>query len=259
MARPIRQFAVDRLEVRVYPDRQSLGEAVAADVAFALKAMLERQARVRVVFAAAPSQNEFLAALAREPGIDWERIVAFQMDEYAGLPPGSPQLFQEYLRKHLFDAVHPGVVHLIELGEDAGRAAARYAQLIEEAPIDVVCLGIGENGHIAFNDPPVANFADPLTVKVVELDEACRLQQVHDGCFAALEEVPRRAVTLTVPALMGGRRLFCTVPGPTKRKAVVRALEGRISTECPASILRTHPDCTLYLDEAASADLGQWN
>ena len=259
MPEAMRQFTVDRLQVRVYPDRESMGASVAADVAFTLKSLLDRQAQARVVFAAAPSQNEFLAALSRQPGIDWKRVVAFHMDEYVGLEPGSPQLFREYLRTHLFDCVQPGAVHLIGLSGDAHEEASRYARLIEEAPIDVVCLGIGENGHIAFNDPAVADFNDPLTAKVVELDEECRLQQVHDGCFATLEEVPRFAITLTIPALMSGRSLFCTVPGPTKRKAVARALRGPITPECPASILRTHPDCTLYLDAASATDVMAWN
>ncbi|MGC8667651.1 MAG: glucosamine-6-phosphate deaminase [Chthonomonadales bacterium] len=255
MPNALRQFTVDRLHVRVYPDRESMGAAVASDVAFALKTLQEHQAWVRMVFAAAPSQNEFLAALAREKGIEWQRVAAFHMDEYVGLPPGSSQLFRKYLRAHLFDKVQPGAVHYIGLGADAAAEAERYAELVEEAPIDIVCLGIGENGHIAFNDPAVADFCDPLTAKVVDLDEECRAQQVHDGCFASLEDVPRQAITLTIPALMSGRRLFCTVPGSAKRKAVLRTLRGPITTSCPASILRTHPDCTLYLDAASAEDV----
>ncbi|MGQ9780217.1 MAG: glucosamine-6-phosphate deaminase [Bacillota bacterium] len=242
------------LSVEIHPDRRSLGRAAGEAVVAKIRELLGRQARVRMVFAAAPSQNEFLETLSAAEGIDWKRVTAFHMDEYLGLSADAPQSFRRYLKEHLFDRVHPGEVHLI-----AGEApspeeeCARYARLLAEAPIDIVCLGIGENGHLAFNDPPVADFADPEMVKVVRLDEACRRQQVHDGCFARLEAVPTHAITLTIPVLFSGGWLYCVVPGPTKREAVKKALTGPISTTCPASILRIHPRARLYLDRDAAA------
>jgi glucosamine-6-phosphate deaminase len=170
------------------------------------------------------------------------------MDEYIGLPADAPQRFGGFLHHELWKVVRPGAVHVIEPGDDPEAESARYAALLGRAPIDLVCLGIGDNGHLAFNDPPVADFADPRAVKVVELDEACRRQQVSDGCFATLSDVPERAITLTVPTLMAGRTLIATVPGANKRAALAAALDGPISESCPASVLRTHPACTLFAD-----------
>ena len=251
---PVRTLSVDRLVVRVYSDRAALGEAAAADAAEAIRAALAARGRVRVAFAAAPSQEEFLAALAETPGLDWSRVTAFQLDEYVGLPEEAPQRFGRFLRTRLFDRVGPGEVHLIGAPVDADgadEACRRYAALVDAAPLDLVCLGIGENGHLAFNDPPVADFEDPERVKLVELDESCRRQQVNDGCFPSLDRVPTHAITLTIPTLLSGRRLVCVVPGPNKRDAVRRALAGPIATSCPASVLHTHPACTLYLDRAS--------
>lgn len=248
LVKPARTFKTDKLETRVFANRADMGRAAANDAADWIRELLGRQKRVRIVFAAAPSQNEFLAGLVAAEGIDWSRIDAFHMDEYIGLPPEAPQRFSRFLRDRLFDVVNPGSVHLVEGNNGAEEECARYGGLLAEAPIDIVCMGIGENGHIAFNDPPVADFADPHIVKPVELDEECRTQQVNDGCFATFDDVPTHALTLTVPTLMSGRKLFCMVPGPTKRKAVRQTLQGPIGTACPASILRTHPDCVLYVD-----------
>lgn len=245
---PVKTELADRLRVRVYASRREMGAAAAADVAACMRELLDRQPQVRIVFAAAPSQNEFLASLIAEPGVDWNRVAAFHMDEYIGLPAQAPQRFGRFLEERLFRHVRPGKVHLIDGCNDPEAECRRYGELIGSAPIDIICLGIGENGHIAFNDPPVADFADPVPMKPVELDEACRRQQVNDGCFPHIEEVPRRALTLTIPAMMSGRRLFCIVPGANKRAAVAQTLRGPVSTACPASILRRHPDCTLYTD-----------
>lgn len=246
--KPIGSRVVDRLRVEVYPDRQALGSAAGADVASAMRALLANKASIRMIFAAAPSQNETLSALAAAPEIDWSRVTAFHMDEYLGLPAGAPQTFSHYVQEHLFERVKPGQVHLIDSANDAGEECRRYGALLRTAPIDLVCLGIGENGHIAFNDPPVADFADRETVKVVALDDACRHQQVNDGCFPSFAAVPTHALTLTIPTLLAGGALFCMVPGPTKRKAVQRTLNGPVSTDCPSTILRRHPNCTLYVD-----------
>ena len=247
-AQPAPVLRFGELSVRRLADRQALGEAAAADIAACLRRILAGGRSPRVIFAAAPSQNEMLAGLVAAEGIEWSRITAFHMDEYIGLPAHARQRFARFLDERLYRQVHPNAIHVIGELTDPEAECRRYATLLKEAPIDVVCLGIGENGHIAFNDPPLADFADPRTMRVVELDEVSRRQQVHDGCFRQLSEVPRRALTLTIPTLLSGRHLFCSVPGATKRAAVERALYGPIDPTCPASILRTHPDCTLYVD-----------
>lgn len=249
---PVKTETVDQLRVRAFANRQAMGRAAGNDIAAAIMALHERQEIVRMVFAAAPSQHEVLDALIGARQIDWARIDAFHMDEYVGLPAGAPQRFAHFLNQKLFYKVSPRTVHLIDGGApDTDRACRQYAALLNEAPIDIVCLGIGENGHIAFNDPPVADFADAARVKRVQLDAACRQQQVNDGCFPTLDAVPTEALTLTIPALLAGRHLFCVVPGPTKTAAVRDVLRGPVTTACPASVLRTHPDCTLYVDPDA--------
>lgn len=246
--KPILTKQVDRLKVKVFTNRVTLGEAAAEQAVKRIIELQGKQENIRIVFAAAPSQNEFLAALVQAEGIDWARITAFHMDEYIGLPKEAPQRFSRFLRDRLFDLVKPGAVQLIDSANNVTEECNRYEGLLKVDKIDIVCMGIGENGHIAFNDPPVADFDDPVWVKAVELDMPCRQQQVNDGCFSVIEAVPTHALTLTIPALMSGASLFCMVPGTTKRRAVFEALLGPISTNCPASILRRHPDCTLFVD-----------
>lgn len=242
------------MDIRIAGTRQEMGRRAAADIARELRRLLETQAHVRMIFAAAPSQQEMLDALAAEREIDWHRITAFHMDEYIGLPAGAPQRFGVWLRSAIFDRVCFARVHLIDPSGDAEATCRRYATLLAEAPIDVVALGVGVNGHLAFNDPP-ADFEDPEAVKVVALDAACRQQQVDDGCFASIDDVPRQAITLTVPTLLGASRLFCCVPGASKQMAVRRMVHDPIHGECPATALRTHPACTVYLDRDSSAML----
>ncbi|WP_240419427.1 glucosamine-6-phosphate deaminase [Paenibacillus periandrae] len=251
MSRPnmIIETNADQLKVKVFDTRAAMGQQAALDVAGKMKQLLGSQPRLRMIFAAAPSQNEVLAGLAVMDGLDWSRVTVFHMDEYIGLSGDAPQAFGKFLKDRLFDRVQPDEVHIINSAGDIAQEAERYSRLLAEAPIDIVCLGIGENGHIAFNDPPFADFQDPLLVKPVELDLECRQQQVNDGCFAGLDQVPTHALTLTIPALSSGKHLFCSVPGPLKREAVKQTLHGPISTACPASILRQHDDCTLYADK----------
>lgn len=210
------EIATHEPAVRRFPDRDALGRAAARDIATTLVRKLAAQPDVRVVFAAAPSQQETLDALAAEPGIDWQRVTAFHMDEYLGLAPEAPQRFGTWLRTALFDRLPFGTVHLIDPPDaDDDEPAARverYDALLAAAPIDLVCLGIGVNGHLAFNDPP-ADLHDAARVRVVELDDVCRQQQVDDGCFDEFDDVPRQAITLTVPALLAADELFCMVPG----------------------------------------------
>lgn len=251
----MRDFQAGRLQVSVHRTNIHMGQCAAADVADELRARLRHQSAVRMVFAAAPSQDTMLEALATADGIDWSRVTALHMDEYVGIDSTVPQSFARYLNERLFDLVRPGRVELIDGSAEPEAEARRYSALLTDGPIDIVCLGIGENGHIAFNDPQFADFADPLLVRVVDLDTRSRQQQVNDGCFAQLADVPERAVTLTVPALTSGQRLFCVVPGRTKAAAVRAALNDPVSTDCPATILREHPACHLYLDtESAPAD-----
>jgi glucosamine-6-phosphate deaminase len=251
---PVSVRQVDKLRIESYSTRPAAGAASAAAIAGELRARLARQDGVRMVFAAAPSQSATLSALCAAPGIDWSRVTAFHMDEYIGLPPEAPERFANWLDRHAFARLPFAVVHRIQPEPDPLAAASAYAAALDEASIDIVCLGIGVNGHIAFNDPPVADFDDPLDVKLVELDEACRQQQVDDDCFRRIEDVPERAITLTIPRLLRADRLFCVVPGRIKREAVRNALHGPISPTCPASIMRRHLDCTLYLDAESDPD-----
>jgi glucosamine-6-phosphate deaminase len=251
---PLRHRTVGRLLVYSFATRRAMGRQAAHDIAVEIRSRLAGVAAMRMIFAAAPSQADMIEALIAEPDIDWRRITAFHMDEYIGLPAGAPQRFAVWLRERLFDRVPFAAVHPILPEGDPHAAAACYAALLDAAPIDIVCLGIGVNGHIAFNDPPVADFADPQDVKIVELDAVCRQQQVDDNCFADLAAVPEQAVTLTIPRLLRAERLFCVVPGAHKRVAVGSALHGPITADCPASVLRRHPDCALYLDAESDPD-----
>ena len=251
-SRPVRQ--IDRLRVESYSNRQDMAVASAAAIADAVRDVLARQPAARMIFAAAPSQAEMLAALSVAEGIDWRRVTAFHMDEYVGLAPAAPERFATWLDGNLFERVPFAAVHRIVPEPDPAKAAQNYAAALAAAPIDIVCLGIGVNGHIAFNDPPVADFNDPSDVKIVVLDDICRQQQVDDKCFARFEDVPETAVTLTIPRLLRAGRLFCVVPGGSKRDAVRDALYGPVTTACPASILR-QTDCILYLDQESDPDV----
>lgn len=260
---PAIRTKVDALTVEVYPSRAAIGMAASVEFAKAYRNVLAESGHCRAMFAAAPSQSELLACLCAAKDVDWRRAEAFHMDEYIGLPSDAAQRFGSFLRKHLFGQVPLAHAHYMLAGPHAPTdqnpmsyrgEMESYAALLARAPMDIVCLGIGENGHLAFNDPPVAQFDDPAVVKIVELDSMCRRQQVNDGCFPSLKAVPAMAVTVTIPTLMAGRRLICVVPARRKAAAVRAMLSGPITTSCPASILRRHPACTLYLDEESAAD-----
>ncbi|WP_395818824.1 glucosamine-6-phosphate deaminase [Devosia sp.] len=246
---------VDQLLVKSYSTRQDMGAAAATEIASELRRLLSSQAAVRMIFASAPSQSDVLGALVRADGIDWSRVTAFHMDEYIGLTKAAPQRFANWLDEFVFSKLPLAAAHRIDPGANPAATARDYAQLLSQAPIDLVQLGIGVNGHIAFNDPPVADFGDPLDVKVVDLDLECRQQQVDDDCFSSLADVPAQAITLTVPRLLRANKLFCMVPTRAKRAAVNAALNGPIAESCPASVLRRHPDCTLYLDADSDPEM----
>ena len=250
----MKSFRKDRLTVNVYETRDEMGKAAAKDVKAKILSLLAKKESIRMIFAAAPSQNEVLAALAYDKEIPWERVHAFHMDEYIGLSADAPQGFGNFLRTHIFGIAPFASVNYIDISAtDAEAECARYAALLQAMPIDIVVMGIGENGHIAFNDPPVADFEDPRAVKPVALDEVCRQQQVNDGCFATLADVPKTAITLTVPTLLAGGALFCIVPAKTKAFAVKNTLLGEIGEWCPATALRRHENAVLYLDGDSSA------
>ncbi len=246
---PIRSFNADRLQVNVYPTREEMGMAAAKDAAAQIQQLLNAKQFVNIIFAAAPSQNEMLFHLASHQDIDWSRVNAFHMDEYVCLSENAPQRFGHFLEQAIFGKLPFHEVHYIN-GNAADPAAecSRYTALLEAHPVDMVCMGIGENTHIAFNDPHVANLDDPLMVKLVELDEVSRMQQVHDGCFASIEEVPRTAITLTVPALLKAASIFCVVPGVNKAQAVYHTINSPVSALCPSTALRQHAHAALYLD-----------
>jgi glucosamine-6-phosphate deaminase len=249
---PIAEFSADSLRVAVFEDRARMGRAAARDVAQAIARRQSTADWVNVVFAAAPSQDELLAALVAAEGIDWSRVVGFHMDEYLGLDAEHPASFRRYLQEHLFRLVGltDDRLRLIpgERDERPLQTCLVYEDVLRTEPPDVVCAGIGENGHLAFNDPPVADFLDPVLIKVVRLDAACRAQQVHDGGFDRIEDVPTHAYTLTVPALLAAPTVAVVVPGPRKADAVLNTLRGPIAESCPASALRRHVGATLYLD-----------
>lgn len=244
----------DLLTVNAYETRTEMGKAAAKDIKAKILELLEAKKTINMIFAAAPSQNEVLEALATDKEIPWDRVNAFHMDEYIGLSADAPQGFGNFLKAHIFGLAPFKSVNYIDISAtDPEAECARYAEILAKYPTDIVVMGIGENGHIAFNDPPVADFNDPKAVKPVLLDEICRNQQVNDGCFATIDDVPKYAITLTVPTLFAGDYLFCIVPAKTKANAVKATLCGEIGEICPATVLRRHKNAILYLDGDSSA------
>lgn len=238
-------------QIHVFSSAKEAGEAAGKAVEQHIVQLQQEKKGIRMIFAAAPSQEYLLAYLAGSKRIKWEEITAFNMDEYVGLPKNSTQLFSRFLQDHLFSKVNLKEVYTLGKYDSIEEEITRYTALIQEDVIDVVCLGIGENGHLAFNDPPVADFEDPYTVKLVELDLVCRQQQVNDKCFANIDDVPKTALTLSIPALLQGEALFCVVVGNHKAEAVHQAVYGPIDSQWPATILRKHEHCQYYFDTLA--------
>ncbi|ERJ59672.1 glucosamine-6-phosphate deaminase [Sphingobacterium paucimobilis] len=243
---------VENLSVGIYATRELMGDAVAQDVHDAIHELLKKRDTVNIIFAAAPSQRDLYASLLNM-NIPWERVNAMHMDEYVGISPEEPQSFRNYLKTNLFDKIPLRSVSYIQ-GEskDIVDECQRYTSILSNNVLDIVCMGIGENTHIAFNDPPLARFDDVETVKVVELDPICRQQQVNDGCFPSLEDVPTHALTLTIPVLLSAEYIFCVVPGKTKEQAVYHTLYEDVSETYPSTILRQHVRAKLYLDTESS-------
>lgn len=254
--KPLKSFPVGKAQVTVFSSRVSLGSAAAAQGAELINAAIARKGCARVIIATGNSQQDMIGVLVQSPRIDWKRTVVFHMDEYLGMSADHPASFRHWLRKHLLDRASPAEVHLLQGdAKDIDAEIRRYEGLLLEDTIDVCFLGIGENGHIAFNDPHVADFNDPRIAKTVTLDEICRKQQVGEGHFPAIDDVPRQAITLTCTGLMRSENIICCVPEARKAQAVRNALQGEIATSCPGSLLRSHPNATIYLDQESASQL----
>jgi glucosamine-6-phosphate deaminase len=248
MTNPLHQQQTGLLQLKVYAEEALMGAAAAEYVAGKLAEAIAEKGAANLILATGTSQFTFLEAL-KQKNIDWPKITVFHLDEYTSLSDQHPASFRKYLKERILNEVRPGKVYLVNAdAENLEEEMALYENLLKTHPVDIACIGIGENGHIAFNDPPVADFNDPKWVKKVELDEACRRQQLGEGWFPTFEDVPRYAVTLTIPAIMHCKAISCVVPGKRKAAAVDGTLYGEISTNCPASILRTHPQTLLFLD-----------
>lgn len=256
----IETFIKDSLQINIYCTRKELGFDAAKEVSVKIEEILRTKSEVNIIFASAPSQNEFLEGLLRDDTIEWDKVNAFHMDEYVNLHKDAPQGFGNFIRDRLWGKVPmKSVNYLNGNSEDLETECARYSELIRNHPIDIVCLGIGENGHLAFNDPPVADFNDDKLVKIVELEHRCRQQQVNDGCFKRLNDVPTHALSLTISALMSGKYLYAMVPGKTKTEAVYNTVTNDISTQCPATIMRKHANAKLFTDKDSAALLLKGN
>jgi len=253
---PLSTTQIDQLPVSVYATNEALGAAAADEAAEVIRAAVASRGVANIIVATGNSQLTFLAALRELPGVPWEAVNVFHMDEYVNLPPGHPASFPAFLHRHLMDYVQvkeffpvPGVA------ADPEDACRQYEALLRAHPADLCACGIGENGHLAFNDPPFADFDDPVWVKPVTLDERSRRQQVGEGHFHSLDEAPTHAITLTIPALLSARRVLCIVPEARKADAVMQSLRGPITEDCPGSILRLTPHAHLFLDKESAAGL----
>jgi glucosamine-6-phosphate deaminase len=252
----VRSFQVETAKVEIYPDAVSMGKAAAQAAAEAINEIEKRQETINVIFATGASQLATLDALTKIDNLPWARVRGFHMDEYIGLPISHPASFRGYLREKLTEKVSLKEFNEVDgTAPDAEAFSRDYAAKLRAAEPQLCLMGIGENGHLAFNDPGVADFNDPLDVKVVHLDRMCREQQAAEGWFASIGEVPEFAITITIPALLRVPRLIVSVPGSRKAAIVRRSLTKSISTDCPATILRAHPNATIYLDEASAAEL----
>ncbi len=248
------EFNVEKLAVSVYDNREEMGKAAAKQFYEAVKSKLKTKDCLNIIFAAAPSQNDFLESIKGYKDIEWDRINVFHMDEYVGLSMDKKESFAGFVKNKVVDNFKIKKFYPINgANPNVEEECERYADLLDENKVDIVCCGIGENGHLAFNDPGVAEFEDEKAVKVIELDQTCREQQVHDGCFANIDLVPKSAITLTIPALMKADQIICVVPCKTKAQAVCGVVKGKVTENCPASILRRHDNATLYCDIDSAA------
>ncbi len=241
------------MAVELHPDVSTMARAAAEQAAAILRQAVARRGRAHAMFATGNSQLAFVDHLvSATEAVPWAHTVVFHMDEYVGVGPDHPAGFQRWIRQRIVERVHPRAAHYLDGLADPAAECRRYAGLLDSVPLDLCCLGIGENGHLAFNDPPVADFDDPVAVKVVQLDRDCRAQQVNEGHFPDLASVPSHAVTVTIPALLRAEQVLAIVPEGRKAEPVRQALEGPLSTSCPASVLRTMPQVTLHLEPGSA-------
>ena len=251
----IKTLKAGNMNVSVYDTRKEMGKRVAEDFSAKLKEFLAQKEEINIIFAAAPSQLDFLSALTETEGIEWNRVNVFHMDEYVGLGIEREQSFARFIKTNIVDRFPVKAFYPIDgAAINPEKECERYSEILRKFKTDIVCLGIGENGHIAFNDPWEAKFWDEKDVKVVQLDETCRTQQVHDQCFDHIDDVPKFAITLTIPTLLRADAMFCTVPAATKANAVARTVKDDISEDCPATILKAHKNVQFYCD----ADSGKY-
>lgn len=250
----MKEFKVDKLNVYISDTSDKMGEIASEKIAEEMRRVIKEKDNIRMMFAAAPSQDTTLSSLLKIKDLPWEKVVAFHMDEYIGITLDKPQSFRNYLKRKFFNEKPFKKINLIE-GDNPNseEEALRYARLLDEEPMDIIVLGIGENGHIAFNDPPYSSFDYPFSTRIIELAEKSRIQQVNDGCFSSLEEVPKKAITVTIPVFKRAKALFCVVPNNRKAEAVKKTLEEEISELCPASILRKIENSNLFLDEESAS------
>jgi glucosamine-6-phosphate deaminase len=241
-----------RVIIRVFPDKVSLGEAAAEQAATAISSAIRRRGSARIIAASAASQFEFLAALTGIPGIPWKDVELFHLDEYLGLPPAHPASFCKFLQERLIAKTGIVKCHLLDGTADPAEVIRTVGRDLTSAPIDIAFVGIGENGHIAFNDPP-ADFETDEAYLIADLDEACRRQQVGEGWFPSISDVPKRAITMSVRQILKSTEILAVVPDFRKAQAVKECFSGEITPMAPASILRTHPHTTIYLDTESAA------
>lgn len=251
----MKTFTIDRLKVVVYEEAKVMGEAAARFVQQKLKEAIQEKDEANMILATGASQFSFLEAL-QEKEIDWQKITVFHLDEYKGISDQHPASFRKYLKERILNAVSPKKVYFLAGdSDDVEKVMEDYSAKLRKYPIDIACIGIGENGHIAFNDPPIADFEDPKLVKVAVLDDACRRQQLGEGWFPTFEDVPKEALTLTIPAIMGCKAISCVVPDERKAEAVYNTLHNEIATACPATILRKHSESKLFLDKKSASKI----
>lgn len=263
--KPLLSTKIESLPIDVFPSNADVGQAAAAEAADFLKQILQERGSANIIIATGNSQLTFLEALRATPGIDWSNVNVFHMDEYINLEPGHPASFPAFLQRHFLDYLQPPAGKFFPVpGQRTGDGAPQHAEQVERAcrtyeallhthPADLCALGYGENGHLAFNDPPFADFDDPVWVKVVQLDEVSRRQQLGEGHFPDLASVPTHAITLTIPALLAARKVLAIVPETRKSQAVQRALYGPVDESCPGSILRQVSHAHLFLDRDSAA------
>jgi glucosamine-6-phosphate deaminase len=255
----VKRFIAGSMKVEVYPTKPEAGAAAAQAAAHAMLRLKQDYDQIGVIFATGASQVAMLETLTTMPGLPWDKVHGFHLDEYVGIDANHPASFRRYLRERLTQRVPiASFLPMDGSSPDPERVCRDYAAQLTAADPKLCLLGIGENGHLAFNDPGEADFQDKQTVKVVNLDEACRQQQLAEGWFPTLADVPERALSLTIPAILRVPKLIASVPGPRKAEIMRRTLEEPISTDCPATILRDHPDVTVYLDSESAAQLGSW-